>query len=285
MSEKKQKIIDYLKQGIPLSKIANFKDIKCSRSYTYKVAAEAEKNGLIIKDDRLRIADVHGRPKQELAIYKSTGEDFTDSRWGGKFSRFHHIRLYYDIEAPLIKKPAGKTIKLKNGVTQTSFRVNQGKYHVTFMVYNEKRLVVAVSEEMDAKNFSMISELETIASDAAAWFQRNYGGSLSLPLIKEKPHIAVREDDPRLIELMKDVERFDTGTSWYDRSKGYLEFETTEEEILKIKASEPEILKQVMEDHKWLFAEVKKLQNEIGQLSALLRGPRAGTSGGVEGYV
>ena len=266
MPTKKELIIEYLKKGMPPARIATLQDIKCSRNHVYRVAKWAVENGLLEPDDTLKTCISPTSTKQGVLIFKPTGKETANSRWGPKTSRFHHIRLTFPILTSLLKKPIGKTTKLKNGVTQISFTIKQGRYDATFMLYNEKTLVVAVSEEIDAKNFTMSTELYSVALGAANYFQRNFGGKLGEPLIREQPHFALKEDDPQIVEMMADIELYDQGTSWWDRSKGFLEWETSDERLLKVKASMPECICELQDRMDKIESLVEKMGTMVEKM-------------------
>lgn len=288
-NKKKDKILEYLKSGIPACRIAEFTDIKCNRSYVYRIATEAVKNGILIKDDTLQTSNWYGRGKPIALIYKATGKEIDSSRRG---SLFHYCRLYFSIGEKLTNIPKGRIIKFKNN-QQIFFEVFQDNLKASFRICNMKTLIVAVSRPMDPKNFSKQEELEIVAQGAAAWFQRNYGGRLSLPLVKEAPHLSVPEDDQSLIEMLDELGAINQQTSWFDKSRGFWEWETEDERLLKIKASEPEMIMKLQDDSKSLRENQEKVlalldgyskaNEELTKMMGRWMTPKTPTSD-VEGY-
>ena len=87
-----------------------------------------------------------------------------------------------------------------------------------------------------------------LAEKYADWFAQEFNCVLGESSTYQNYEIAVAENDPFLSEmakkhgLLKIIDSSGTVLSWYDFSKGYCEFETTNENLAEIKAFMPLIV-------------------------------------------
>lgn len=270
---KKDLIYHYLIQGYPACKIKEFKDINCTKGYISQVVRQLVSKGYIqeVLEKTPSGKLLHKKPKLYSKTHKQYPSKFSDltSRVSVDHveqPRLNLICLYYHV----VSKP-------KKEVMGHSWTINNTRYvdvkhvfpegRVTFRIINEGTLVVFMPEVVvrveDLRHTRQ--RLFVKAQEYANWFQKTFGCSLGLPEIRQDYHIAVGERDPFLMELCKDyglvkvLDEKDNVLFWWDRSKGFLEFETKSEKIAENRVLMPLVVENLQDRVFLLTSEVEAL--------------------------
>lgn len=281
---KKDLIYYYLIQGYPATKIKGFTDIKCDKSYVSKIIKMFKKQGYIIevfeKNEKGKLRPT--KPK----LYQKGKRDYptkftksTSRSLNPKFNehpRLNLVVLYFKV----FKEPKNPDFLVEKG---HSWTINNTTYvdvkhvfdvgRVTFRLINNKSLIVFMPEHMVSSGElrHLKDKLYTRAIECSNWFQKKTGCKLGLPEIHQDYHIAIAEHDPFLSEMcsqygiVKIVDENNREICWWDRSKGYLEFETRDERIAEIKAFNPVIVSN-LQDRVWM------LQGQVESMLMLFDG-------------
>jgi len=258
---KKDYIYYHLISGYPASKIKDFKEIKCSSSYISKVIKQFISHRYIkeIYEKNERGQKRPTKPKLYGRGRKQYPAKLTNLTSGSLMvpskkpeikpteqPRLNLICVYYKV----LEKPS-------QIVRGHSFMVNNTKYidtkkyfefgRVNFRLINEKALRIFMpSTYVDANNLRDTKLLlYGLAKDCSNWYQKRFGVKLGDPEIRQDYEIAIAENDPFLSELsqkygmIKLVDENNDVIMWWDKSKGYLEGETTKERIAENKVLGP----------------------------------------------
>lgn len=273
---KKDLILKYLLKGFTASQIRNFIDINVSKQYISKVIKDLIKEnkieeviGLPIDNNKKGKNNGHN-PKlyKEKKPYRSTDKtasplstfDENFKYFSNEFEqpRLNLIVLYYKV----VKVPEKIDELLRSGIVRTisgsefiylKHIFDDGR--INFQLSNRKSLMVFIPERIvSLDDFRHTKQkLYEKAMKYANWFQKNFCCTLGLPEIRHDYHIAIKENDPFLIEfankygMLKIIDEKGDLVAWFDRSKEYLEFETQDENIAEIKAFMPFIVKSLQD--------------------------------------
>ena len=276
-NKKREKILEYLKAGTPPARIAGFKEINCNRSYVYAILKQAIENGILVKDD-LTFANWAGETKKWQTTYKATGRKPLENHRG---SSTHYIRLYFEILSPLKKTPEGKQWS-SSGTDFIFFDKVEGDLRVSFRICNMKELVATIEMPILMTDQNLDDVAIERGLQCSAWFTRNYGGSLSLPQQKEHFHYAIPEKDQEIVEWIEKIGHFEKGDEWWDKSRGFVEYETTDERKLKVKANIVDVVMGLDDRLTRLEKNIEKLSTSIERISNLLERPTLPVSDGRE---
>jgi len=276
---RKEKILKYLLAGFPSCKVKDFKDIKCTKQYIYKLIKKWKKQGII---EEVYEINEKGKKRKTKPILYGRGGRLTEAKSTKLTSgvspetakiyekpmRLNLVVLYYKIIEKPKKKIVGKKFNLR-GVSVIDFVHVFAEGKVTFRIFNNESMQVFMPEtEVKAMHLRHTKKLMyEKAMVYANWFQKRFHCRLGLPEIRQDFHIAIEEKNPKLIELCNKhgvikVMEDDKLLYWWDKSKGEVEFETREEEIAEEVALQPiKIL--------WLKDKVEFLDNEVKMLKQL----------------
>lgn len=227
------------------------------------------KNGLLEHDKRFNVAISPTSPKKGVLVFKPTEGEVHKYHRG---SSQHYIRLYFEIIKPLQRIPDGKRWKA-SGTEFIFFDKVEGDFRASFRICNLKELCVTIEMPIALGEKSLNDMAIERGLNCSAWFTRNFGGSLSLPSMNEYPHYALPEEDRDMVELIDKIGVLKIGDEWWDKSRGFVEYETTDEKKLKIKANMVEYVMSLDERLERMENSMARLASSIEKLTNLIERP------------
>jgi DNA-binding Lrp family transcriptional regulator len=135
---------------------------------------------------------------------------------------------------------------------------------ITFRIINNAKLVIWYPEKVIDKRHlrEITNKIYSEIQPYANWFQKRFHCRLGLPEIYQDYHIAFQEKDPLIREyiekygILKIIDVDGRVIGWWDKSKGYNEFETRDERIAEAKIFAPyKII--------WLEDKIRNIENDL----------------------
>lgn len=275
---RKYKIYCYAIKGYAQSVIAVV--LHVTPAYVCKVIKELKKEGYlkeVFRKKTIKGDEVYEKTKPILydktdKIYPISDKltSFTSGMQKQHLEEIENPRLnlicvQYEIIKPPVKEISGHAW-INNNTTYLDYKENFECGQVTFRIINGRKLVLWFPERtIDKRHIrGCTNKIYNEVQIYANWFQKQFGCRLGLPEVYQDYHIAFKEDDPLLCDLVKkhgilkivDVEG--RVIAWWDKSKKYTEYETQDERIAEAKAFGP--LKIVLLEDK-----IDKLESTLSE--------------------
>lgn len=285
---KKDWIYYYVIHGCYANEIKDFKDIKCSKVYVHKILKQLVIDGYINpikKSYKSQKKFVRYRKTDKIYPVKLTEYPSTTS---DSFITKPRLNLI-SVKFPLLKQPETLPDGHRFWLGDTPMLDYKHVFDdttVNFRLISDKWLVVFMPEHLvSADHFRHTKEyLYKRAYRYAEWFMETFNCHVGESSVYQDYEIAVREEDPFLGEMAKKhgqikiINHRGDVLGWYDFSKGYCEFETTDEDLAEIKAFMPLIVKDLQNRVLSIHGEIEAhsmvlegLQSKMGEIGDLLK--------------
>jgi len=249
---KKDLIYHYAVNHYYANEIKDFKDINCSKAYVSKVLKQLVKEGYIEpikKSYKKQNKFVRYRKTDKIYSVKLTKSMSGASKTKIIGPRLNLLSIKYDFKSLPKKKVPGHSYLLNN-TKIIDYKHSFDEDLINFRVIGDKWLVVFMPEHLvSADHFRHTRNyLYSKAEKYADWFMEYFDCVLGEPSTYQDYEIAVEDKDPFLSDfakkhgMLKIINAQGQVVSWYDFSKGYLEFETKDEDLAEIKAFMPMIV-------------------------------------------